>query len=137
VVKGDVRAERVTVNQSGKVDGGIFADAVEVRGKVTGSITAKEVRLYDACHMDGDITHEQLSVEPGAYFQGKSMRTQKPAAPAQTTVAAHAAPAAAQPATGAQRPESAPAAPKEAATAAKDSSDGPAAKAPTSPYRTA
>jgi cytoskeletal protein CcmA (bactofilin family) len=79
VIKGDVRVERVTVGDSGAVDGGIYAEAVEVRGKVTGSITAKQVRLYGACHVDGDITHEQLAMETGAFFQGRSLRLQRPA----------------------------------------------------------
>lgn len=82
-VKGDVRVEHVTVGDGGQVDGGIYAEAVEVRGKVVGSITAKQVRLYGACHVDGDITHEQLAMETGAFFQGRSLRLQRPA----TTVA--------------------------------------------------
>jgi len=80
VIKGDVRVERVTVGDGGQVDGGIYAEAVEVRGKVSGSITAKQVRLYGACHVDGDITHEQLAMETGAFFQGRSLRLQRPAA---------------------------------------------------------
>ncbi|MFI4934443.1 MAG: polymer-forming cytoskeletal protein [Caulobacterales bacterium] len=79
VIKGDVRVERVTVGDGGQVDGGIYAEAVEVRGKVSGSITAKQVRLYGACHVDGDITHEQLAMETGAFFQGRSLRLQRPA----------------------------------------------------------
>lgn len=79
VIKGDVRVERVTVGDGGTVDGAIFAEAVEVRGKVSGSITAKQVRLYGACHVDGDITHEQLAMETGAFFQGRSLRLQRPA----------------------------------------------------------
>jgi cytoskeletal protein CcmA (bactofilin family) len=78
-IKGDVRVERVTVGDAGCVDGGIYAEAVEVRGKVSGSITAKQVRLYGACHVDGDITHEQLAMETGAFFQGRSLRLQRPA----------------------------------------------------------
>src|SRR5580693_7350237 len=54
VIKGDVRVEHVTVGDGGQVDGGIYAEAVEVRGKVSGSITAKQVRLYGACQVDGD-----------------------------------------------------------------------------------
>src|SRR6202453_4919327 len=54
-VKGDVRVEHVTVGEGGQVEGGIYAEAVEVRGKVTGSITAKQVRLYGACHVHGDL----------------------------------------------------------------------------------
>jgi cytoskeletal protein CcmA (bactofilin family) len=77
-VKGDVRIEHVTVGDGGAVEGGIYAEAVEVRGKVSGSITAKQVRLYGACHVDGDITHEQLAMETGAFFQGRSLRLQRP-----------------------------------------------------------
>lgn len=80
-VKGDVRVEHVTVGDGGQVEGGIYAEAVEIRGKVTGSVTAKQVRLYGACHVDGDITHEQLAMETGAFFQGRSLRLQRPAQP--------------------------------------------------------
>jgi cytoskeletal protein CcmA (bactofilin family) len=79
-VKGDIRVEHVTVGDGGVVEGGIYAEAVEVRGKVSGSITAKQVRLYGACHVDGDITHEQLAMETGAFFQGRSLRLQRQAA---------------------------------------------------------
>ena len=78
-VKGDVRVEHVTVGDGGQVDGGIYAEAVEIRGKVSGSVTAKQVRLYGACHVDGDITHEQLAMETGAFFQGRSLKLQRPA----------------------------------------------------------
>jgi cytoskeletal protein CcmA (bactofilin family) len=88
-VKGDIRVEHVTVGDGGQVEGGIYAEAVEVRGRVSGAITAKQVRLYGACHVDGDITHEQLAMETGAFFQGRSLRLQR-AAPSE-----RAAPAAA------------------------------------------
>lgn len=86
-IKGDVRVEHVTVGDGGAVEGGIYAEIVEVRGKVSGSITAKQVRLYGACHVDGDITHEQLAMETGAFFQGRSLRLQRPAAAASITAA--------------------------------------------------
>jgi cytoskeletal protein CcmA (bactofilin family) len=87
-IKGDVRVEHVTVGDGGAVEGGIYAEIVEVRGKVSGSITAKQVRLYGACHVDGDITHEQLAMETGAFFQGRSLRLQRPAASAATVAPA-------------------------------------------------
>jgi cytoskeletal protein CcmA (bactofilin family) len=80
-VKGEVRVERVTVGESGEVDGGIYAEAVEIRGKVSGSVAARQVRLHGACDVDADIHHEQLAMEPGASFQGRSLRLQR-AAPA-------------------------------------------------------
>ena len=84
-ITGDVRVERVTIGEGGMVEGGVFAEAVEVRGRVTGSITAKQVRLYSASHVEGDITHEQLAIETGAFFQGRSLRLQRAAPQAQIT----------------------------------------------------
>jgi len=60
------------------------------------NITAKQVRLYGTAYVDGDITHEQLAMETGAFFQGRSLKFQRPAAPAQP--AAIAAPSATPPA---------------------------------------
>src|ERR1700722_11386649 len=100
-IKGDVRVEHVTVGDGGAVEGGIYAEIVEVRGKVSGSITAKQVRLYGACHVDGDITHEQLAMETGAFFQGRSLRLQRPAAASATAAAPKPEPVARDSANGA------------------------------------
>ncbi len=83
VVRGDVRVGRLTVGETGHVEGSIYAEAVEVRGRVVGAVTAKQVRLYGTSYIDGDITHEQLAMETGAFFQGRSLKFQRPAAPAQ------------------------------------------------------
>lgn len=79
VVKGDVRVGRLTVGETGHVEGAVYAEAVEVRGRVIGSITSKQVRLYGTSYVDGDITHEQLAMETGAFFQGRSLKFQRPA----------------------------------------------------------
>lgn len=79
VVKGDVRVGRLTVGETGHVEGGVYAEAVEVRGRVVGAITSKQVRLYGTSYVDGDITHEQLAMETGAFFQGRSLKFQRPA----------------------------------------------------------
>jgi cytoskeletal protein CcmA (bactofilin family) len=83
VVKGDVRVGRLTVGETGHVEGSVYAEAVEVRGRVVGSITSKQVRLYGTSYIDGDITHEQLAMETGAFFQGRSLKFQRPAPVAQ------------------------------------------------------
>src|SRR6187549_2299752 len=66
VVRGDVRVGRLTVGETGHIEGSIYAEAVEVRGRIVGAITAKQVRLYGTSYIDGDITHEQLAMETGA-----------------------------------------------------------------------
>lgn len=82
-VRGDVRAPRLSIGESGQIEGAVHAEAVEVRGRVVGSITAKQVRLLATSHVDGDITHEQLTMETGAHFQGRSLKFQRPAASAE------------------------------------------------------
>lgn len=78
VVRGDVRVGRLTVGETGHVEGSVYAEAAEVRGRVVGSITSKQVRLYGTSYIDGDITHEQLAMETGAFFQGRSLKFQRP-----------------------------------------------------------
>jgi cytoskeletal protein CcmA (bactofilin family) len=94
-VKGDVKVARLTVGEHGEIEGSVVAESVECRGKVTGSVTAKQVRLHAQSHVDGDITHEQLAMEAGAFFQGRSLRLQRPAQakPAAAPAPSFAAPA--------------------------------------------
>ena len=80
-IRGDVSIARLSVGESGQIEGSIHAESVDVRGRVIGSITAKQVRLYASAHVDGDITHEQLTMEAGAFFQGRSLRFQRAAQP--------------------------------------------------------
>ena len=73
----------MTVGETGHIEGSIYAEAVEVRGRIVGAVTAKQVRLYGTSYIDGDITHEQLAMETGAFFQGRSLKFQRPAASSQ------------------------------------------------------
>jgi cytoskeletal protein CcmA (bactofilin family) len=81
-IVGDVKVARLTLGETGLIEGSVTAEAVEIRGKVVGPITAKVVRLFASCHVEGDITHEQLAMETGAHFQGRSMKLQRPNAAA-------------------------------------------------------
>ena len=74
----------------------VYAEAIEARGRIIGAVTAKQVRLYGTAYVDGDITHEQLAMETGAFFQGRSLKFQRPAtppAPAPSPLAQASAPA--------------------------------------------
>lgn len=76
-LKGDVRVARVTVGEGGAVEGSVHADVLEIRGRVSGAIVAKQVRLYATSRVEGDITQEQLSVEQGAWFQGRCIQAKR------------------------------------------------------------
>src|SRR5688572_2134256 len=80
-VKGDVRVARLSLGESGRIEGSATADVVEARGHIVGSVTAKQIRLFAGASVDGDLTHEQLAIEIGASFQGRSLKFKRPAEP--------------------------------------------------------
>lgn len=79
VVQGDIRVGKLVLGPNARVEGSLYAQVIEIHGKVTGSVSAKQVRLYGTAVVDGDITHEQLAMETGAQFQGRSLKFQRPA----------------------------------------------------------
>src|SRR5215472_6141180 len=59
-VRGDLRVGHLSIGETGQVDGAIEAEAVEIRGRVAGTISARTVRLYATAQVEGDISHTQL-----------------------------------------------------------------------------
>ena len=76
-LKGDIRVVRVVIGEGGAVEGTVHADILEVRGRVSGAIVAKQVKLFATSRVEGDITQEQLSVEQGAWFQGRCTQAKR------------------------------------------------------------
>lgn len=81
VVLGDVKVGKLIVGPNARIEGSVVSQAMEIHGLVIGSVTAQSVRLYGTARVDGDITHEQLAMEPGAEFQGRSLKFRRPAPP--------------------------------------------------------
>jgi len=79
VVRGDIRIGKLTLGETGHIEGNVYAETVEARGRIVGSVTAKVVRLFATAYIDGDVTHEQLAMETGAFFQGRAQKFQRPA----------------------------------------------------------
>jgi cytoskeletal protein CcmA (bactofilin family) len=78
-VKGEIQVARLVVGERATVEGVIRGGAIEVRGRVVGNIEAKAVKLYESAHVEGDIIHEQLSIDVGAFFQGRCQQFTRPA----------------------------------------------------------
>jgi len=104
-VQGDLHGTHVVVGEKARITGGIIAQEIVVRGHVMGSIRGNKVMLQASSHVEGDVHHKSLAIEQGAYFEGKSRRSEDPtadvsrpppqaaAAPAQPAPAAAAQPA--------------------------------------------
>lgn len=69
-VDGDVRGVSVKIGSNAKVKGTVYGDAVELAGTIDGKIEAKKVVLTSTAHMSGDVVHQDIKIESGAYIDG-------------------------------------------------------------------
>ena len=87
-VDGDIRAGGLIIGEKAVIVGDVYAEEIVVRGRVEGGISARKVSLSSTCHVEGNILHEALSVEIGAYFEGNCRHSDNPLANAPENVAA-------------------------------------------------
>ena len=69
-LRGSVRAYTCLIDTEGQVNGGVSAQYVVVRGRVLGPITATHVTIQKGAHVEGNVVHEGLSIEHGAFVMG-------------------------------------------------------------------
>ena len=79
-VQGDLHGTHVVIGEKARITGGIMAQEIVVRGHVMGSIRGNKVMLQASSHVEGDVHHQSLAIEQGAFFEGKSRRSQDPLA---------------------------------------------------------
>jgi cytoskeletal protein CcmA (bactofilin family) len=91
-IEGDIRAAGLVVGEKAVIAGDVYAEEATVRGRVEGSISARKVQLAATCHVVGNVLHESLSVESGAFFEGNCRHSDNPLvdAPEATPPAKHA-----------------------------------------------
>jgi len=77
-IEGEIRCGSLLLGDKGQVMGGVAAEDIVVRGRIIGSIRGLRVTLQAQCHVEGDIFHQGLTIEQGAYFEGKSRHSDKP-----------------------------------------------------------
>ncbi|MEO0809423.1 MAG: polymer-forming cytoskeletal protein [Pseudomonadota bacterium] len=79
-VEGDLHGTHVLIGEKARIQGAVNAEEVIVRGHVMGSVRGRIVKLQSTSHVEGDVHHQSLSIEQGAYFEGKSRRSDDPLA---------------------------------------------------------
>ncbi|MFY9639859.1 MAG: polymer-forming cytoskeletal protein [Rhodomicrobium sp.] len=77
-IQGDVHCSSLIVGEKAQITGGIVAEDVVVRGRVMGSVRGARVTLQASSHVEGDVFHKSLAIEQGAFFEGKSRRSEDP-----------------------------------------------------------
>ena len=79
-IQGDIRCSSLLLSDKAQVRGSVVAEDIVVRGHVVGSIKGLRITLQAPSHVEGDIFHQSLAIEQGAYFEGKSRRSDDPLA---------------------------------------------------------
>lgn len=86
-VDGDVRCDSLVIGVTGVITGEISSELVRILGTVTGQIKSRAVEMTKTAHVVGDITHESLAIEAGAFIHGRFDHMQDPAEAATSTLA--------------------------------------------------
>ncbi len=73
-IEGDVVSRSITVGEGADVRGSISGEAVRICGAVNGQIKGTTVTLAKTAKVVGDVMHQTLSIEPGAFFEGQCRR---------------------------------------------------------------
>ncbi len=79
-VQGDTYATHIIIGEKARVTGAAIAEEIIVRGHVMGTVRGKRVMLQTTSHVEGDVHHQSLAIEQGAFFEGKSRRSEDPLA---------------------------------------------------------
>ena len=70
-VNGTIKGNNVTLRESGKIEGTVIADHLNIKGKFEGSIKANKITISSKASIIGNIEYELLSVEDGASIDGQ------------------------------------------------------------------
>ncbi|WP_137390540.1 bactofilin family protein [Rhodoligotrophos defluvii] len=77
-IHGDVRAANVVIDNHGSIHGEVVAEEIVVRGRIIGPLHALNIHIFAGAHVEGDITHETISIENGAFVEGSIRRSEEP-----------------------------------------------------------
>jgi cytoskeletal protein CcmA (bactofilin family) len=79
IVRGSVNAQICVIEVAGVIQGEVSGDVVHVQGRVLGPIHGRHVYIYQGAHVEGEVLHDSISIENGAYLYGNVRHNAAPA----------------------------------------------------------
>ncbi|GAB4391018.1 MAG: hypothetical protein Tsb0032_00480 [Kiloniellaceae bacterium] len=73
-VEGDIDSATLTVGEGAHVKGHISCETVRICGTIDGAVKAKSVVMAKTARVIGDIIHDSLAIEAGAFIEGNIKR---------------------------------------------------------------
>ncbi len=65
-VEGDIRSEKIVIENGGFVEGSIYANELIIFGKFQGKIQADKVEIASSGLVRGDLVYKRLTIDNGA-----------------------------------------------------------------------
>jgi len=72
-IDGELHCTSLVIDRNAHISGTVTAERVVVDGKVEGPIQGGEVILKSRAQVVGDIHHQSLAIESGAFLDGRSV----------------------------------------------------------------
>ena len=70
-IDGDIACASLVQGEKSAINGVVTAENARLAGKVTGSITAKELVILKSARIEGDVHYDALTIEQGAEVDGR------------------------------------------------------------------
>ncbi|MBU7580334.1 MAG: polymer-forming cytoskeletal protein [Porphyrobacter sp.] len=70
-IDGDITCASLVQGEKSAISGAVVAESARLAGKVTGSITARELVILKTARIEGDVHYDALTIEQGAEVDGR------------------------------------------------------------------
>ena len=77
-VEGDVSCDELIIGIKGSVSGAITANNLQLYGALKGKAMVDNMFVAKSAKLIGDVVHNSIAIEPGAYIDGHCLRQGAP-----------------------------------------------------------
>lgn len=70
-IEGDIKCASLVQGETSHISGAVIAETARLSGKVSGSITARELTILKSARIEGDVHYDALTIEQGAQVEGR------------------------------------------------------------------
>ena len=92
-IEGDIACDSLVQGETSAIEGAITAETARVAGRISGSISARQLVVLKSARIEGDVHYDALTIEQGAQVEGRFAHrasnqrvSEKPVAAAQAPV---------------------------------------------------
>lgn len=77
-VDGDISCDELIIGTRGVVNGSVSVNNLQLFGVLNGQASVDNLFIAKTAKMIGDSTHNTIAIEPGAFIDGRCMRSNAP-----------------------------------------------------------